>query len=282
MPSYTSILNTGRRTEVASSRGLYGDRKYAVHKKVLTLAMTLIVSVPVNDGIVIAGDSFTTLTTRAPQETPDPEPIKTFPHVQKILPFYDKFGIGFCGRASIEGNSATMYIREFEHELKTEGVYFDTVDEAAQTISEVMSNVDWEEDSFTLFVAGYNGQNAKIVEIRGTEDGIKVTNFEAMRCYVAGDTEVAECIAAIHGEPEDLDYPPFNLFSLQTAINYAQFLIRTTIEFQRFSRRVSTVGGAIDVAVVTPEDGFHWIQRQPISPVLQGFTSVPDRPQTRR
>ena len=43
---------------------------------------------------------------------------------------------------------------------------------------------------------------------------------------------------------------------MQDAINYAQFLIGTTIAHQQFSARMPNVGGHIDVALVTPFDEF--------------------------
>jgi hypothetical protein len=55
---------------------------------------------------------------------------------------------------------------------------------------------------------------------------------------------------------------------LQDAIEYARFLIRTTIDFQRFTDGTNSdkgsipgVGGDIDIAVVTPT-GFEWISRK--------------------
>lgn len=54
----------------------------------------------------------------------------------------------------------------------------------------------------------------------------------------------------------------YDLMSLQDAIDFAVFIIRATIEAQRFNQAsVQGVGGAIDIAVVTP-DGFKWIQHK--------------------
>ena len=48
---------------------------------------------------------------------------------------------------------------------------------------------------------------------------------------------------------------------LQDAVDYAMHLIRTTIDTLRFEPRYSSVGGPIDVLVVTPE-GMRWVQRK--------------------
>lgn len=239
--------------------------------------MTLIVSVIVQDGIVLAGDSFTTLTTQAPQETPEPRPIKAFPHAQKIVPFYGRFGIGGWGEASINRKSVALRIRELEHELKVKGVDFSTVDEVAETIKENILPLKFENDlseekAFGFYVVGYAGRTPKVLKYHHDEDsGSTDTREVDFGVYAEGYTEIANCIDVTYGDGE---YPPFGLFSLQNAIDYALFVIRTTIEFQEFSSAVSTVGGAIDVAVVTRLEGFRWIQRQPTSPVLQRFTDV--------
>jgi hypothetical protein len=54
---------------------------------------------------------------------------------------------------------------------------------------------------------------------------------------------------------------PWQFFSLQDAIDFAVFAIRSTIEAIRFQPRAKTVGGPIDVLVVTPT-GATWVQRK--------------------
>lgn len=65
------------------------------------------------------------------------------------------------------------------------------------------------------------------------------------------------------------DQPPYPLFSLQDAINYAGFLIRTTIDHQQFSQKIPDVGGDIDVATVTLLGGFQWIRQKPLNQILE-------------
>jgi hypothetical protein len=64
--------------------------------------------------------------------------------------------------------------------------------------------------------------------------------------------------------------PPYHTFSVQDAIDYAEFLIQTTISHQRFSQTIPSVGGDIDIALVTPFDGFQWIRQKPLGKVLGG------------
>lgn len=59
---------------------------------------------------------------------------------------------------------------------------------------------------------------------------------------------------------------PFQAFSLQDAVEYAEFIIDSTAKAQRFSRELPTVGGAIDIALITPFDDFTWIKRKELYP----------------
>ncbi len=54
---------------------------------------------------------------------------------------------------------------------------------------------------------------------------------------------------------------PFEFFTLQDAIDFAVFGIRSTIETLRFQNREKTVGGPIDLLVVTPS-GAKWIKQK--------------------
>ena len=71
----------------------------------------------------------------------------------------------------------------------------------------------------------------------------------------AGDTVVANrLIDASH-------LPLFPAMPLQDAVDYAVHLIRATIDTMRFEPRFPSVGGPIDVLVVTP-GGVRWVQRK--------------------
>jgi len=58
---------------------------------------------------------------------------------------------------------------------------------------------------------------------------------------------------------------PFAFLPLQDCVDFAIFLIRTTIVMQHWMVGVRGVGGAIDVAVITQTDGFTDIQKKKIT-----------------
>ncbi len=49
---------------------------------------------------------------------------------------------------------------------------------------------------------------------------------------------------------------------IQDAIDLAEFLVRTAIQFSRFSTGPQVVGGPIEIAAITKHEGFKWIQRK--------------------
>jgi 20S proteasome alpha/beta subunit len=64
----------------------------------------------------------------------------------------------------------------------------------------------------------------------------------------------------------------FQTMTLQDAVSLAALLVRATIDLQRFSDGIvgrpgqfPTCGGAVDVAVITPHEGFCWLQKKELS-----------------
>ena len=54
---------------------------------------------------------------------------------------------------------------------------------------------------------------------------------------------------------------PWNFFTLQDAIEFAEFATKVTIDTMKFQERVKTVGGPIDILVLKP--GAHqWISHK--------------------
>jgi hypothetical protein len=90
--------------------------------------------------------------------------------------------------------------------------------------------------------------------------------FESIGCAWSGDGRVVGLLWGNTGTP--FANANFEVFSLQDAIDYAKFLIRTTADYQRFSGRLPTVGGDIDIALVTNHRGFQWIAQKELYRIL--------------
>ena len=54
----------------------------------------------------------------------------------------------------------------------------------------------------------------------------------------------------------DLPYKEilWNFFTLQDAVDFARFAVETTVRTMRFKNVIETVGGNVDILVITPEE----------------------------
>ena len=58
---------------------------------------------------------------------------------------------------------------------------------------------------------------------------------------------------------------PYQFLPLQDCVDLAIFLIRATVSLQSWQTEVRGVGGAIDVATITRQKGFEYIQQKEIA-----------------
>ena len=265
--------------------------------------MTLIVSLRIPDGIVIAGDSLSTVVGQRQLEAtidvicPECEhkheiqqsfpmpaaPTTTFSYAQKVFPFYDKFGVGTFGVSLLASKSIYFAMRLFEQKLKEGKTCFKGVTEVAEKIGDEIHNLLKEQlklentsvdalppDRFSLGfqVVGYDGTDPKTVDVSVGKNVHRRIN-KGLGCTVSGNREIVQAIWSLYKKQRE-SQPPYPLFSLQDAIDYAEFLISTTIAHQRFSQTTPNVGGDIDIGLVTPFDGFQWIRQKPIGRILEG------------
>lgn len=262
--------------------------------------MTLIVSLRIPDGVVIAGDSLATMTNQielqgemeitCPQcshqhtikpKLPFSAPATTFAFAQKVFPFQGKFGIGIYGTGQLVGKSIYFAVRQFEQDLPPSDQYA-SASEAAKHIGDHLHQLlvqqvqkegkdinslpdTWEPLGFQ--VAGYDGDEATTIEVKLGKN-TKIVRHATPGCTCSGQADVVNAIWSLYKNQQQRAL--IHLFSLQDAIQYATFLIETTARHQRFSSTMPGVGGDIDVALITPFDKFRWIQQKALAKVLGG------------
>ena len=264
--------------------------------------MTLIVSVISADGIVIAGDSLSSLnrqinmnqsgevtcphcgethTVRANFQGNMPQ--ATFSHTEKVFPFFNKFGVGAFGPGLIGNKSVNFLIHSFECFLKERSRTIEGVTHLAGEIGNNLHNflkkeLEREKISFDNFpenhvflgfqIVGYDQLQPKIIEVLlGKEVNSYV--YDTLGCYASGNKEVVEAIWQLYKTKPETQ-PIYEIFSLQEAIDYVDFLISSTIKHQCFTPIVPNVGGNIDIALVRPFHDFQWIRQKPLGKLLQG------------
>ena len=119
--------------------------------------------------------------------------------------------------------------------------------------------------NYSVHLAGFEGSMPVTCKctISNQEAG-NITTLRSVASICTGYTVVTETLASLYGSLEEPTehMPLFGQMSLKEGIRYAEFLIRTTELHQQFSRALPKVGGNIDVAVITPLDGFEWVRQQ--------------------
>jgi len=244
--------------------------------------MSLIITIHVEEGIVMASDSRTTFNRQDFSPLPDgkgaiitrDQGVHYSDTTYKTFLAPNNAGISTCGAASINGKPLTGYVEKFIHE----SINKDTA------ISEIPSLLLKHFRSFTpipdiIFqVAGYSKDeaalNQKVYRIFVVAEHIEELDTSSQGAAWNGETEILSRIINSMwtqrkgkdqktGEEfvlyDELKAPPipWNFFSLQDGIDFATYAINTTIETMRFQERLKTVGGPIDILIIKP-DGAFW------------------------
>lgn len=239
--------------------------------------MSFIITLHVREGIVMASDSRVTL--NAEQKTPTGKKnliavgmsdsnYKTF-----LAP--NGFGISIFGAAAINGIPIGGFVESLiEDELSEE----DSVEEFAKKFNDHFRTYNPIPD-VGFHIAGYEkndkGSQQKIFAVAPFHNSIKRTNPEkpngeqTQGASWNGEADILARLVQqvytkdVNGEFKELPHftIPWQFFTLQDAIDFAVYAIRTTIDSVRFLPRAKTVGGPIDVLVIKPNEA-RWISRK--------------------
>jgi hypothetical protein len=264
--------------------------------------MSIIVSVKLNDGIVMAADSATTFF----KDTG--EAFQRYEHANKIVNLVKGLPIGVmtCGSGGIGNASIDALLKDLRVRLSANGEQ--ALDKNSYTMEVVASLLrDFFGEKATaagfkafliLRVCGYSaGRPLPEVWQICLSDGqcfgpISVQKEEDMGPRWNGEQEALDRlilgIPSALGEAalkeniltkEQLDaaipklYPHvvepliMNAAPIQDAVDLARYMVETTEGFVRFSiKRAKTVGGAVEIAAITKHEGFKWVQRKHFYP----------------
>lgn len=262
---------------------------------------TVNITVSTGEGIVIAADSRVTYFTEDKGKgyitriaTDD---------AQKVFRLGDFVGATYSGKASIGDRNINSIIQEFRGDYSIGDTSNTDVTVIAQKLYEFIREKYLREfmgtnvEPLELTVSGYDENRGKraytiIVSPHGALME-EIREFKDFGARWRGQTDViTRMIKGVdnkllprlseksRSEAEKLAYNiPFKYLTLQDGIDFAIFMIRTSIDMQRFADgtmgepgAVQGVGGAVDVAIITP-DGFRWIQKKE----LRGETPTSSR-----
>lgn len=238
--------------------------------------MSLIITVYVREGIVMAADSRLTLT--IPRTTPGGQPhtlsITTSDSARKLFLAPNNIGIATCGAADIGGVPIAGFVESFMVEkLKDQRL---TAEQVAGELKTYFVNLGVRPG--TIFhVAGYvestTGLNQTLYYVDpAVGTCIQLNNVDQQGANWGGEVDVLQRllndVALTQSAGTSIPLPshsvPFEFFTLQDAIDFAFYGIRSTIDTLRFHTREKTVGGPVDVLVITP-DSSQWIAQKQLA-----------------
>ncbi|MCR4304665.1 MAG: hypothetical protein NUV63_10655 [Gallionella sp.] len=244
--------------------------------------MSFVITMYVREGIVMAADSRLTLNTTQTNaqgqivKVPVPQSDSNY----KVFLTTNKIGILTCGVADIGGVPIAGYIESFISNILTGNTI--NIDAVPQLLLQYFRQFQPIPDTM-FYVAGYmdiNGQKEpRVWHINLIQNSVNRLNLPGQQGANWGGeidvlTRLINHVGALDQQgslinPLPLYNIPFQYFTLQDAIDFCIFAIRSTIDLIRFQPRAKTVGGPIDVLVIKPDEAF-WVQRKE----LHGETHV--------
>jgi hypothetical protein len=238
--------------------------------------MSLIITTYAPEGIILAGDSRLTLNWNQENNGEKTQfSITASDSNRKVFTIKNKFGLGTFGVADIKGIPISGYINQFIEEKITDE---SQIDEIPKSLHEFFGDT-LGKPATTFYICGYKFENnisiphIYLIDIANSQTNrINIVGTEIQ--YGAnwgGETEVMTRLLnniKINNGTDWVDFKtpgiPFNFFTLQDAIDFSIYAVRTTIETFRFQKRIKTVGGPIDILAIRP-DGTKWIQNKELT-----------------
>lgn len=240
--------------------------------------MSLLISTYVPEGIIIAGDSRLTLSWSEKDVATNKEKafsITATDSNTKVFELKGRFGLGTFGSADIKGIPLSGYINQFIEEKIDDSTEIDAI---PKFLHEFFGDA-FGKPTVYFYLAGYKIENKVSVPYvyyldihNSITNRINELNGEIQfGANWGGETEVmtrllSEIKIQQGANLIDLKSPgiPFNFFTLQDAIDFSIYAVKTTIETFRFQQRIKTVGGPVDIISITP-NGIQWINKKKLN-----------------
>ena len=235
--------------------------------------MSFVISVYVNEGIVIASDRRTTYNKSQDIEGKHIEllGVHTNDSTDKTFMCPNGAGISTCGEASFKGRPITGFIQDM---IRTRIDAECDVRKIPQIIIDYFYENEKVPDS-QFMIAGYDKDPEKSEQLIFMLN-LKTKKVDQIDTANQGATWAGEGLTlmrliqnvGIIGENGKVDPLPYediswNYFTLQDAVDFARYAVETTINTMHFKNTLETVGGDIDILIIT-KDETKWLQKKEI------------------
>lgn len=242
--------------------------------------MSLVVVVYVPEGIVMSSDSRQSITIEGKRPNGEEFKVETVNSdavVKTLLLKEQQVGISNFGRDLLDGVPMSSYIKRY---IDGELVAADDVSSIAQKLVGYFRK-SFPDANAGFHVAGYKKEGKASVPhvyhchvARNTVErrNVKPDGSLLYRATWSGQIDVLTSIINPvmvkrgKGQKDGVIRAPapivWDAMTLQDAIDFSIYAIRTTIDTIRFQARPKNVGGDIDVLLLTPNREPRWIQRK--------------------
>jgi len=229
--------------------------------------MSLVVTVYVPSGIVMAADSRMTALrseerTEGEQRTRVQQQLVLSDNAYKVVALRSiGVGVSVYDAGVINNQPVEAHVHRFEEEAITPE---DDVISASEKLLRYFQE-RFPQVNVGFHVAGYRLEGRASVPYvfvghTTREAGVRRVNVNQEGRVQYGVLRSGD-ILVVNRLIDQSHLPLFTAMPLQDAVDYAIHLIRTTIDTLRFEPRFPSVGGPIDVLVVTPTE-MRWVQRK--------------------
>ncbi len=232
--------------------------------------MSFIIALHIGEGLVMASDSRITYNTTS-NDVNGVKSIQLGIHFSNSTPktflTSSNVGISYCGDSSINNKPITGYIESFVEEHKDDTVK--TIKDAViPYFTELVANLNT-----TFIIGGYaneeGGIKQKLYRINTKTKKVEDVDTSTQGALWSGEIDVmSRVLTTVYSKTgenkydEIVSYPIlWQYFTLQDAVDFARYAIKTTIDTIKFQSRVKTVGGPIDILVIKPTEAF-WIEKR--------------------
>lgn len=233
--------------------------------------MSFIITVYVNDGIVMASDRRTTYTNTTEMNGSIIRNIgiHTTNSTDKTFLCPNGAGISTCGEASLDNKPISGYINSMIRDHIKEDT---PVSDIPEIVIKFFKQFDPVPDCYFL-IAGYRKDKDKISKSMVFRVCLRDDKVEAFDTTLQGAvwngetntlTRLIQNVAVKSNDTYiDLQYEEilWNYLTLQDAVDFARFAVETTIQTMRFKNVIETVGGSVDILVIKPNETT-WLQKE--------------------
>lgn len=231
--------------------------------------MSLVVTVYVPEGLVMAADSRLTLEFQLAQAggTPKHHSVPSSDSTYKVFLAPNRIGISAFGAAAVGTTPIAPLVEAFA--AKELDASAKPPDEVANTLLHYFYALAGP-PACRFHVAGYKDTEQQVFEVDVAGNTVKQMNTTGPGAAWGGEADALSRLLSKVGAIDQAgqltkELPLFGVafqhFTLQDAIDFAVYAIRTTADTMRFQMRPQTVGGPIDALIIRPSEA-RWLRRK--------------------